>query len=550
MGWRNQHDFKIVFGVAAIALLSSCSLFYNYDKVADSKDTKVIKVKNPGKVYLVNWNREYDYLENESISVSNIKEREAEQGPLLPTLTAAPLTDAEYAKAKLDQENRETFRNLLAKSPRVAAGRNMSIRQNTATVGQTKSFWIYDLETTTGGAYRNKYKQETFTCKYVGEHCIVWYLPKTGISISNKDCQDLGNKFDSIYEMEENLIGTHKYESCIYNNVISSQEKIDLIFYDIQDDNDNGYILGYEYPTDFIVQSTLSSKSGYDAYSPHSNETQGIYLDTYFYKVSPEILFSTLAHEFNHLLNTSQKEIMKGMECSLWYTEMLSMLTEDCFQEYLGVDFRYSPKKRLQKYIRDYGYSASPFDWFDINSDYAGYSYASTYALGCYLARNYGGIELIHEIATNDYVDETSVANALAKLGYHRDGYDKIESFWETVYDEPYILINTQAKSKEKKDKVNKDEKNKYITLNRGWTSDKFDGLSLTPIEIGKPVQVDGGKLKFDPVFMQIDEDYTGGNYYKAFTIFEIGEKIKEFKVETTEDYKGVYNVYYPQPVK
>ena len=43
--------------------------------------------------------------------------------------------------------------------------------------------------------------------------------------------------------------------------------------------------------------------------------------------------------------------------------------------------------------------------------------------------RNYGGIKLINQIATNRYVDEASITNALQLLGYKEDFYTVFQKF-------------------------------------------------------------------------------------------------------------------------
>jgi len=57
-------------------------------------------------------------------------------------------------------------------------------------------------------------------------------------------------------------------------------------------------------------------------------------------------------------------------------------------------------------------------DWLDSSSSTIYDSYASSYAFGAYLARNYGGAALIKAIASNSDVNETSITDALSISSY------------------------------------------------------------------------------------------------------------------------------------
>ena len=57
-------------------------------------------------------------------------------------------------------------------------------------------------------------------------------------------------------------------------------------------------------------------------------------------------------------------------------------------------------------------------------------AYGNAYAFGAYLARNYGGIDLIQEIALNDSVNEDSITAALQKRGYTDETYKTVFYKW------------------------------------------------------------------------------------------------------------------------
>ena len=94
---------------------------------------------------------------------------------------------------------------------------------------------------------------------------------------------------------------------------------------------------------------------------------------------------------------------------------MLSMLAEETFQQYLGITDSDSPKGRLPFFNC---YSASGFSSIWGVATSGTYDYANSYAFGTYLLHNYGGLDLLKQIATNNYVNEDSIYRALSSLGY------------------------------------------------------------------------------------------------------------------------------------
>ncbi|ULQ59584.1 hypothetical protein K7I13_14130 [Brucepastera parasyntrophica] len=137
------------------------------------------------------------------------------------------------------------------------------------------------------------------------------------------------------------------------------------------------------------------------------------YIDSYFYDRYSDMVYSTLAHEFQHMINMAVKEFTYNQVPSTWYNEMLSMLSEDMMQDKLNISDSMSPKERFQEF--NYGYPISGVtDW--LSGNYVLYSYAGAYAFGAYLVRNYGGITLLKNIASNSYVDAASITAALQSL--------------------------------------------------------------------------------------------------------------------------------------
>ncbi len=148
-------------------------------------------------------------------------------------------------------------------------------------------------------------------------------------------------------------------------------------------------------------------------------------------KKDPALVYSTLAHEFQHMLRFIAKVIKHAKPTATWYDEMLSMLCEDIFAQTLEsnvfAEDQGSLYRRLSSFNYDYnlGYVVWPG-----SGDRTLSAYGNAYAFGAYLARNYGGIDLIQEIALNDSVNEDSITAALQKLGYTDETYKTVFYKW------------------------------------------------------------------------------------------------------------------------
>lgn len=279
-------------------------------------------------------------------------------------------------------------------------------------VGDTRKFWVDD----NSGDF---YQQDTHL-RATGTYCNIWVADENfeDLSKSNRDnkvttqnAKDLATKFDELYLDETNLFG-ESYKDVYPNGVsglIDPSDKISILITDLYDDysvSQESGVVGYFWSKDFYFDNSTSN-----SYQElRSNEDEMFYIDSLFLDAYPQVTESTLAHEFQHMLNFIHKNIKYSLNLSTWYTEMLSMLCEDVLQGTIGCSDEDSPKSRLS--IFNYGYSINGLEkWLDDDDVY--YSYAMAYAFGAFLARNYGGPNLINEIATNGYVDMNSIIKAI-----------------------------------------------------------------------------------------------------------------------------------------
>ena len=278
-------------------------------------------------------------------------------------------------------------------------------------------------------------KERKGVMRYEGQYCYVWTLldEDEESAMTDDEIKTLAKKFDELYVKETELCGPKFDGVTPYYNIIPANEKISLLLFDIYEDKDEGNLLGYFSQNNYLTDN----QSGI-------NMIELLCLDSYFAKHEDYAsgFYDTMVHEFNHMLNFANKTLKYGLEMETWYTEMLSMLTEDCFYEELQPDYNNSIYYRLELFIAG-GYAIGFKNWTDINSDgieiYCNYSNA--YAFGAYLARNYGGAELIHEIATNAYTNEKSIVKAIKTV------CNVDVTFEDLLTEFCYVLVNVQGQN-------------------------------------------------------------------------------------------------------
>lgn len=189
--------------------------------------------------------------------------------------------------------------------------------------------------------------------------------------------------------------------------------KINIVIGDIFSDNTNEMAANDNGVMGMVCQKDLyaSGVKGKDTIVDASNSGNYFYLDSYWAVKDEKEAFSTMAHEFQHLIGFSLKYVEYALEYDSYYlTEMLSMLTEDIMQEYLEVSDNNVALARLPLFNSYYfllGLNEFSQD------EYMAIAYANAYAFGAWLSRQYGGTKLIHEMALNKYVGIDCMVNAV-----------------------------------------------------------------------------------------------------------------------------------------
>lgn len=264
-----------------------------------------------------------------------------------------------------------------------------------------------------------------------GEHCYIWVAtgPDTADAVYNDSstvdndnqitttqAEEMADKFDDIYPLETGILG-YEYGGALVptstDGGVDHDPMITILVYDIGYDyniNQTSGVLGYFWSKDMLN-------------GDNSNKAEMFYLDSHFTDYSVGYIYSTLIHEFQHMINYNRK-IVAGPNSYVpdWYNEMLSLMAEDMLDSDPAIDIdainanAVPSASRTPLFNGEYDHtSAAGGNWLSGNQVLI--SYADAYAFGAYLARNYGGNDLVKAMEDSDSVGIPSIIEALTFLG-------------------------------------------------------------------------------------------------------------------------------------
>lgn len=214
--------------------------------------------------------------------------------------------------------------------------------------------------------------EKTGILKAVGSKCRIWYVDNANRNLNVSSNLSRKNEFnnlqklfdDVIFAKETNVFGSN-VPATQYSNIIKVNENsfIDIVLCDILEDaeveqENKGGVYGYFYSLDMITNEYLESYYK-DKEHDISNQAEIFFVDSYFLDKSPKACYSTLAHEFQHMLNYVNKQLNNQVQSKTWFNEMLSMCCEELLQDDLGLTDEETPKGRLGYFniAPDYGFN-------------------------------------------------------------------------------------------------------------------------------------------------------------------------------------------------
>ncbi len=281
--------------------------------------------------------------------------------------------------------------------------------------GDTKNFYVDNRKVITATLK----KQIIANTKFGQKRLNVW-LDNDDTETTQAQIDALAEQFlkagddDDIYDWVTNIFGEEWGSAAHSKNsaLIEETDEINILLYDI------GYegVAGFFYPNDNYINNSWSNQCiMFYIDAPMLDDNAG-------YGGAKEV-YSTLAHEFQHMIHFYQKTVLKlstKQQTDPWIEEMLSETTEYMIATKLehtgprGID----PNDGSAGDINDISPWAR-YWWFDdeksspliVFDD----EYAKVNAFGAFLALNYGGAETLRKIVQNSEIDEKAITNIIDK---------------------------------------------------------------------------------------------------------------------------------------
>ncbi len=252
-------------------------------------------------------------------------------------------------------------------------------------IGDQEAFWV-----------SNSYTMETFsvpaTLKVIGEHVYLW-VDNTA-SLNQDDLETLAAAFDeSIYEPTRQLWGKEDSPG------IDGDPRLHVLF---------AYNMGPSVGAYFAQRHTYPSEV-----IDHTNEREMFFVNLdAFYTLAGEAIQSTLAHEFQHMIQYHQDP-----NEDTWMNEGFSTFTE----LYLG----YTSANRYPAMFLPY--PNTQLNTFGLSNDFRGVNYGAGFMFITYFYERYGvsGIQSLSETSENGL---TAIDHILQKM--NEPGVDEFFADW------------------------------------------------------------------------------------------------------------------------
>ena len=256
----------------------------------------------------------------------------------------------------------------------------------------------------------------------------------TSTKVTAADVSALGTAFASgtssgsaIYTMDTSLLGQPwgTYPAAGASVLIPASEPIDIVVLNINPKDGAFGTVGYFANINNFLNSGLTgSDKGF------SNEALAFFMDSqtiYLARTGSVVSgldfeLSTLAHEFTHMINFYQRDVLldQTFDNDTWLEEMTAMGMEDIVDSQINPAYNAVRDARFPDWLTQGGYNCS-LDAYNSDLDNACFSYSIGGSFMGYLTRQYGVANFYQKLgndqsSTNSYTRLDNVIRAAAAL--------------------------------------------------------------------------------------------------------------------------------------
>ena len=228
------------------------------------------------------------------------------------------------------------------------------------------------------------------------KNLVIWL--ENGISIKSSALNNLSDIFlksgldNDIYDWETNIFSKEWGEDAegIDSHLIGDDATINILVYNMYSSG----MAGFFWPKDNFKKSYIAA----------SNEKIMFYVSAQLLNSDEKETFTTLDHEFQHMIHFYQRAVLKDLHDDTWFNELMSEATEDILATKIG----YKGPRNVDPNDGSAGASNNKkgrYPSFNAHNTLAltewGGSvahYGKVSAFGAYLNRNYGAASLLHKM--------------------------------------------------------------------------------------------------------------------------------------------------------
>jgi hypothetical protein len=319
-------------------------------------------------------------------------------------------------------------------------------------VGDKATFWVVprsDSQTPTTD------HQVHAHAAYVGPHCLVMIDDTLKTSLDAR-ALDMGRTFDAkIFDTDTRLFGTPAGPAAGPVTLLLSPEV---------GDRGREPTIGYFSSRDLFKPSDAPA----DADLAHSNQRPMLYISSFVVEQgNPADYLGTIAHEFQHLINASQKlfghPTLVPQE-EVWLDEGLAMYAMQA--NGYGLE---SDASVVYDHVASYLDTPAVYSLTDWDRDPQGSAYGAVYLFITYLADRFGE-GLLKELVASK---ETGIANVRARLAIRGADFDKVFDDWVGAN-----MIDGTG--------ISSDPHYRYVNLDLMGTYNGRDlqGVTVTPVAV------------------------------------------------------------------
>ena len=228
------------------------------------------------------------------------------------------------------------------------------------------------------------------------KNLVIWL--EDGVLVKSSALNHLSDIFlkqgldNDIYDWETNIFSKEWGEDAesIDRHLIGDDATINILVYNMQ----SNAMAGFFWPKDNFKKSYIAA----------SNEKIMFYINANLLNSDEKETFTTLDHEFQHMIHFYQRAVLKDLHDDTWFNELMSEATEDLLATKIGykgprnVDPNNGSaganNNKKGRYPIFNAHNTLPLtEW---GGSVAHYGKAS--AFGAYLNRNYDGAKLLHDM--------------------------------------------------------------------------------------------------------------------------------------------------------